>query len=409
MKVPQILYLLLVAILLGACRGDDDDDGLISVPPRDRGEQELVDDAKIRLFLENYAYNYEQFENPPADFDFQIRFSRIPEGNNTLIPLIDQVTTKTINRFNTDQNLYILKARTGITNSDTYVPTIADSTFIRFRGSNFGRFNDADNDGINDFADIDSDENSGATDLDDDGIIDLYDVDENPGASDEDEDGLIDNITEIFDSAPQPTWFDLSNGIEGFTNGIAGTGSGSGFTVSDDGTITYNDDYAIGALFIPSGLAYFDSPPNNQIPFYSSLIFTFDHYMAIPTDHDNDRILSIDEDVNNNDFLFDNEEDADNTDGDAAFNFRDPDDDNDGVLTRLEIVTTTVMEDGEEVEVLESFLDTDNDGTPNHLDTDDDGDGIPTADELRRNSNTGEIIFFDSDGDGIPDYLDADS
>ncbi len=42
--------------------------------------------------------------------------------------------------------------------------------------------------------------------------------------------------------------------------------------------------------------------------------------------------------------------------------------------------------------------DTDRDGTPNYKDADDDGDGILTKDEGRG----------DADRDGTPDYLDAD-
>ncbi len=45
---------------------------------------------------------------------------------------------------------------------------------------------------------------------------------------------------------------------------------------------------------------------------------------------------------------------------------------------------------------------------PNHLDVDDDQDGTLTRDEIVID-NEGNISFPDSDGDGTPDYLDADS
>ncbi|RMB60604.1 hypothetical protein EAX61_07235 [Dokdonia sinensis] len=419
MKIRFALSLLLLTILCFSCRNDDDDDGIVSVPPRDRGEQAATDDARIRMFLETYFYNYEEFENPPAGFDFQIRFEKIEGDNSDKIPMIDQVTSKTINRFDTDQTLYILTAREGQTvgteGETLHVPTIADSVFIKYRGSNLGRFADGDEDGIKDYADADADENSSAQDSDGDGIIDAEDADNDndqvtdDGVQDENGDGVIDRQVTIFDSAPQPTWFDLTQGIEGFTNGIAGSKSTSGFSISSDGTPSFDNNFEIGAIFIPSGLAYFNAPPNSNIPLYSPLIFTFDHFFSIETDHDQDGIISIDEDINNNGFLFDDDEDADNTDGDLAFNFRDSDDDNDNVITRLEVNFVVRIVDGEEVEVFDSYKDTDGDGTPDHLDTDDDGDGRPTASELRTNSNTGAIIYFDSDGDGIPDYLDADS
>ena len=131
--------------------------------------------------------------------------------------------------------------------------------------------------------------------------------------------------------------------------------------------------------------------------------------MSVEADHDNDGIRSIDENIDGNDFLFD---EIDNTDGDALPNFRDGDDDNDGVRTRLEINFTTMMVDGEEVEVFDSYKDTDGDGTSDHLDTDDDGDGRLTMDEILFITNpdgTPGITFTDADGDGIPDYLDSDS
>ncbi len=83
---------------------------------------------------------------------------------------------------------------------------------------------------------------------------------------------------------------------------------------------------------------------------------------------------TIDEDPN----------DSLDTDGDTFENFKDWDDDNDGILTIDEGATD----------------DTDGDGILNYLDNDDDGDGVPTIEESVTNDN---------DSDGIPDYLDADT
>jgi len=82
------------------------------------------------------------------------------------------------------------------------------------------------------------------------------------------------------------------------------------------------------------------------------------------------------------------------TDGDKTPDHLDADDDGDGVPTKIE--TTNAAGD------VDLALDTDGDGTPNYLDTDDDGDGISTFDE----TNGGKDINKDSDDDGIPDYLD---
>ena len=50
--------------------------------------------------------------------------------------------------------------------------------------------------------------------------------------------------------------------------------------------------------------------------------------------------------------------------------------------------------------------DTDEDNIPNYRDSDDDGDGVLTKDEYDENDDG---IVDDTDGDGIPDYLDNDN
>ena len=82
------------------------------------------------------------------------------------------------------------------------------------------------------------------------------------------------------------------------------------------------------------------------------------------------------------------------TDEDGTPDFRDADDDGDGVLTRFEGPT---------------MQDTDGDGRPDYLDPDDDGDGTPTAEEDADPNGDGDPEdAVDTDGDGIPDYLDPD-
>lgn len=337
MTFKNYLSVLAVLVLFISCGEDDNTPD--AIPFRDRGEQSIEDDAFIREYLETHFYNYEEFANPPADFDYEIRFDTIAGNNADKTPLLEQVATKTYDRFEASNTLYILTAREGVGAATSQV----DSTFVTYRGENIG--------------------------------------------------------SNVFDSATNPIWFNLPATIDGFANGIEGARGGSGFTVASDGTIEFNNDYGIGAVFIPSGLGYFAQPPNSNIGIYSSLVFTFSMYDSKITDHDGDGILTIDEDIDGNGFLFD---DIDNTDDDVQPNFNDPDDDNDGVTTRLE----TMRDD--EGNFLD-FIDTDNDGTFDHLDTDDDGDGIDTVDEININFNTGEITYPDTDGDGTPDYLDSDS
>lgn len=76
------------------------------------------------------------------------------------------------------------------------------------------------------------------------------------------------------------------------------------------------------------------------------------------------------------------------SDRDGIIDALDNDDDNDGVLTKLEDLNndSTAIND-----------DTDGDGVPNYLDANDDGDNLPTK---------AEGYVLDSDGDGILNYLD---
>lgn len=342
MKFKNYLALVAVLLICVACPNDDNDTDPIAVPPNDRGEQSLVDDALIREYLETHFYNYEEFENPTAGFDYQIRIDTIANENVDKDPIIDrpELSTKVYSRVDAQQILYILTAKQG--ESVKPAATFADSVYMSYKGF------------------------------------------------------VLDGS--IFDVSPNPVWFDLTTVVDGFTNGVAGfRGASSGPTTNDDGTTDYQN-FGSGAIFIPSGLAYFNQLRDN-IPQYSPLVFTFNTFSVVQADHDNDGILSVNEDLDGNGFLFD---EADNPDNDPVFAYLDENDDNDGISTRLEIETDA------EGNFL-SFIDTDGDGLSNHLDNDDDGDGRPTIIEIRFNSNTGVISYPDTDEDGTPDYLDADS
>ncbi len=300
-------------LAFNACKSDDD--GIVVLPPRDRGEQAIADDATLREYLETHFYNYEEFANPPADFDYKIVIDTIEGANANKTPLLNQVETKVVNREDVDQNLYILKVREG----EQETITIADSSLVTYRGR------------------------------------------------------LLDS--QLFDSAVTPIWFDLPATIDGFSQAVAEFRGGTPAGVGSDGTIQYENDYGIGAVFMPSGLAYFSQPPVGIIDPYDPLVFLFEVFNGNEADHDRDHVKSIAEDLNNNQNLRD-----DDTDGDGVANYLDVDDDNDGVAT--------INEDLEPDTDL--TVDRDGDGDP----TNDIGDGDPTND--------------DTDGDGIPNYLDTD-
>lgn len=84
---------------------------------------------------------------------------------------------------------------------------------------------------------------------------------------------------------------------------------------------------------------------------------------------------------------------GDNTETLLGINPNNPDSDADGIL------------DGSEIILPSTSIDTDLDGIIDALDTDDDNDGILTSIEVAQ----GALFGVDIDGDGIPNYLDTDS
>lgn len=289
-----ILGYLFFAVALISCDKDDDEPEV--VPPRDRGEVELEDQAALQAYLETHFYNYEEFANPSESFDYRIRFDTINEANSDKIPLIqsDLLETKTVTREDVDYTVYILKVREGAGEQ----PRFTDSTFVSYRGELMSRV--------------------------------------------------------MFDNSVPPVWFDLVNTVTGFGQAMPEFRGATGFEMNEDNTVNWNNDYGVGAVFMPSGLGYFNNPVPD-IPSYSPLIFTFHLYGVNEADHDGDGIPSWMEDLN----------------GDE--NIRNDD--------------------------------TDENRVPNYADSDDDGDRIPTRDEIIINED-GSLEFPDTNGNGIPDYLD---
>lgn len=312
MRLNKILMICLTAFLVFSC--DNDDDTPEVVPPRDRGEQAIADDQALIDYMSTHFYNYEEFEDPAEDFDYVVRFDSITGENQDKTPIIESenLVTKTVNFEGVDQQLYVLVVREG----EGQKPTYADSAYVTYRGQ---LLNDA-----------------------------------------------------VFDSRlKSPSWFNLTSyyvegargpslvpgPVKGFSEGLEEFRAATGYTTNPDNTIEWNNDFGVGAILMPSGLAYFN---NSQatIPPYSPLIFSINMYKANEADHDRDGIPSIMEDLDGDDSIYND--------------------------------------------------DTDEDGYPNFSDPDDDGDGTPTRDEIIINED-GSITFPDSNGNGTPDYLDPDT
>lgn len=145
------------------------------------------------------------------------------------------------------------------------------------------------------------------------------------------------------------------------------SGTPGGLVQNGDGTSYYTDS-GIGIIIMPSGLGYFLASPSTAIPSYSPLVFTVEVGNVIEnTDTDNDGVPSILEDLNGNGYLFDDNTDSESESSAGVFaraNFQDADDDDDGVLTRIEISDANCN-------LLSApYPDSNGDQTPDYLDPD---------------------------------------
>jgi len=300
-KFGVAILILMLAVTV-SCKKDEGA-GTYIPPPRDRGEEAILAQAEIEEFLETHFYNYEEFEADPENF--KLKFDTIAGDNASKTPLMQQVTSKEVKDVVDNSvvyKLYYLKVREG--GGDEH-PHFCDRTTNTY-------------------------------------------------------DGRLMNL-DLFDSAVVPVKFELvdnpptSGIIRGLQQAIIEFKGAEGDPIiNPDGTLTF-ENYGIGAVFIPSGLAYFQFPPPGDLNEYNQIIFSFELFSFEVLDHDQDGIDSYMEDLNGNGYLYDDDTDADNV--------------------------------------------------PNYLDTDDDGDGRLTEFEIE--IINGVVTFPDRNGNGVPDYLDS--
>lgn len=342
MKLRKLTLTLISAfVIFTSCKNDDDDS--VSIVERDRAEVYAEDLIDIEAYLATHFYNYEEFEANPNSTDFEIVFDTIAGLNSNKTPLIDQVEFKMVTDpedENVEYKLYILKLREG--GGEVLYDT--DRAVLNYEGV-------ALSDG------------------------EVFDSTSNP---------LTLNLFQIGTS--------VSGVVTGFREGLIEFKTGSSATPNGDGTFTYND-YGIGAIFIPSGLAYFSNSTITGTS-YDPLIFKIDLYDSFHSDYDSDSIFSYLEDLDN-----DGDVTNDDTDEDGLPNFIDSDDDGDGLLTNEELSYQTYSVNttqGESEPVLAI-----NEREYNRTTTVDStsGDTIVIIKTY---------ILIDTDGDGTPDYLDAD-
>jgi cysteine-rich repeat protein len=266
-----------------------------------------------------------------------------------------------------------------------------------FVESNGGARVDTDTDGTIDALDADSDGDGRSDALEGGGDLD---GDQRPSYRDTDDDGDgILTATELADGllfgadvdgdqAPNPV--DVNSDGDALPDATEGTAD-----VDGDGIPNYLDpndaDGPLGDLDgdgLPNGVELtvgtrVDNPDSDGDGLGDAA--ETDGGARVDTDTDG-TIDALDGD-SDQDGVPDSVEGAADPDGDQRPAYRDPDDDEDGILTRIEVM------DG-----LAHGVDVDADQAPNHLDTDADADGTPDGTE-----GTGDL-----DGDGVPNYLDPD-
>ena len=300
-KIKQIFVALLLSVLLYSC----DDNNFLNNPFSDINHSELAksDNDSIVKFLKNHYY------------DLDVDSVKVLTAGKTSIFDDTKLKQMQVTENDIEYTLYVYVAREGDYGADTDkgFPSSVDSVFTKYTGKVFS------------------------------------------GTS----------LSEVnFDQNQNGIWFSLTSVVRGwsyaFTNFKGGELKKGANGGPFNGPITFLNG-GKGAVFMPSGLAY---PSSNAQNWSSTLVdtnimFYIDLLTIVPdTDHDNDGVKSLDEDVDN-----DGNVNNDDTDEDGIPNFFDRDDDNDGVLTK---------------------------------DEDANGDGDPTND------------FSDPNNPTLPDYLNPD-
>ena len=306
MKIKNYFGLLTLCILtVFACSNDDEDEDFVVAPLRDRLEQQVIDVDSLQNYFNSHYYNSASFV---SGMNYSINDiviteleagETLPDGNTLLSEAVETLTTT---YEDITYEYYILKINQG---GGAISPAFTDKVSVTYEGSL---------------------------------VTDAF----------------------VFDSAVTPVNFDLVGTNEltnpgvivGWQRVLPYFNTALSFTTGSN--VEYND-YGLGVMFLPSGLAYFGVTRTN-IPSYSNLIFKFALLQAQEIDHDNDGVPSYIEDLNANLSTFD-----DDTDADTFANYVDVDDDGDGVLT----INEDLNEDGDPTND-----DSDNDGIPNYLDTD---------------------------------------
>ncbi len=345
MKLRKIVLLTLgLSICFLSCNNDDDG-GIEPVEIRDRAEQQATDKTDLLNYLATHYYNSSEFEalTDPTIRELKIKelaegATTAPDGHTLLKDAAGYEVIDGVKFADIDYEYYIIKLQQG---GGVNSPTFSDNVSAVYEGFTLNN--------------------------------------------------------SVFDSGINPVSFDLAATITGWQKVFPHFKEADNFVENSDGTINFSNQ-GIGIMFLPSGLAYFNAT-RPGIPAYAPLVFKFELLQTTQNDQDNDGIPTYLEDTNGDGLIFDNTDEdfvgAANGSVNPLYDYLDSDDDNDGILTKDEIMVTT--ENRATVEELKAIVLENNQKLLNHITKEEDG------------SFTGTIVTFpDTDGDGTADYLDAE-
>jgi len=337
MKRKNLLKIIAFVIVIIACSPDDPD--FVPVPDNDRGEQQATDIALIETYLSTHYYNSNFIANQTNPGVEDIIITQLAEG--------EQVP---------DGHTLLIDSPNLIQAQQTYQETLYTYYYLNLN------------------------EGGGS---------------ESPDFTDKirvEYEGSLVSDGSIFDSSPTPIDFDMvgvggaSGLIKGWQYVLPEFNTALDFVQGPNG-VDYND-FGLGVMFLPSGIAYFSNGTIAGVPAYSNLVFKFALFQTEQNDHDNDGVPSYLEDVDLDLDVF-----TDDADEDFLANYIDTDDDGDGVLTidelepKIYVVDTNIGETEPELASNEYEL--------NRSEV----NGVITI-------NT--VTLIDTNNNMTPDYLDAD-
>jgi hypothetical protein len=292
-KFKFYFILLITTVSLFSCSKDD---AVEVTPPRAYADQYITDIADIEEYLKTYYLDMDLSDPNFADKD--VKIAKIPVGGTqpTLMSYLNATTypkllSREVSLHSVKYTLYYLVLREGVGTA----PCNVDGVFASYRGDYLERI--------------------AATTTTAASI----------------------STTKFEETKFPQSFFELANTIAGWGETFPEFKTGT-YTSNSDGTITYKD-FGAGVMFIPSGLAYYNSG-SGSIPSYAPLVFSFKLYEIKRLDQDADGIPSFQEDIDGDGYvryLATGIENIDDTDKDGVPDFLDVDDDGDKYPTKLEI------------------------------------------------------------------------